>query len=634
MSDSEITMYPFHHANIHEQRYAAQFARYLPMGSIVLISAVVGYGVFRSTWTLLVITATLNVSMWLWICSTSIFGILGASTVKEELESAQTSCPSSGDPTGDGAAAAPRDAEDGRSGLRHFVVYPNYKEDEEMLAETCASLQEAKGSSDFWLVLAMEEREGAEAHAKAERIRQRFEGSFARILATFHPVNLEENHLDGSSDQEVPGKASNLKWAVKEAHKVAVADSLDMEEVILTVADADCLFHPGYFANIAADVKSMREEPGDQHRWTMWQAPQLPYRNYYPSPIPARAWGYISAMYEFGGASSLQHGGHHMVFSAYSVPLQLAVDAQLWDGDVIAEDHHAFIKCFMYSARASAMESVAQIEAGQPSQGCRPKLRVRPVMLPVKSTSVIDPEGYWASWVARWHQATRHCQGVAELSYACLAAYDLLCTLPLSVYNLHFAMSLFKVVFRPFLVHIVPIGQSIALGVLTLFWLINNRKVPGCPDKIWMASSDGETLLCGLAGAWVLMWPIVIPFALLAISNYRFLSVAFTGPALQRKEGGAKGAVSIWHGSDGSIPETCGSSGITTALLIIVDCVVFLGPVMVVYGLLAEVLGCWNVLTKGNHFKYVTAAKLTASSGQDYGTLSRPPSSSFGPPKG
>ena len=31
-------------------------------------------------------------------------------------------------------------------------------------------------------------------------------------------------------------------------------------------------------------------------------------------------------------------GGHHMVFSGYSLPLQLAYQAESWDGDVIAED--------------------------------------------------------------------------------------------------------------------------------------------------------------------------------------------------------------------------------------------------------------------------------------------------------
>lgn len=52
-------------------------------------------------------------------------------------------------------------------------------------------------------------------------------------------------------------------------------------------------------------------------------------------------------------------GGHHMVFSAYSVHMQLAMDAQLWDGDVIAEDHHAYLKGFFYSARQSALEASA-----------------------------------------------------------------------------------------------------------------------------------------------------------------------------------------------------------------------------------------------------------------------------------
>jgi len=352
----------------------------------------------------------------------------------------------------------------------------------------------------------------------------------------------------------------------------------------------------------------------------MWQAPQLPYRNYYMSPIPSRAWAYISSTWEFGGVSSLTSGGQHMVFSAYSVSLRLAADAELWDGDVIAEDHHAFIKGFFYSAYAAAEE--ARAEGGPPRRGLR-CMKVRPVMLPVKATSVLSPDGYWATWKERWHQATRHCQGVAEVSYSLLVAWDMLCTLPRSFYSVHFVLTIVKVVSTPLLMHLLPVCQAIAMAVLTAYWLANHRAVPECPDRIWMASSDGQTLLCGLAGAWALTWPVAIPTALLAIANFLFIRVAFVLP--KRAKTGQSGT--LWAQSDGGVvPELAGvylgSKTLTLILRIALDCAC-MPFIMLVYGLLAEIVGCWNVMIRGNQFTYISAAKLTCdgagAAARDYG---------------
>jgi len=609
-ASGDFVLHPFHNANIHERRFAARLVRAVPIGLIVLTSVLVAVGVFKNTTLLLSICAVLNLAQWLFVSSSAMFGILGSHRVKETAIAAEAE-----------AILAERSSNsENVVQVQHVIVFPNYEEDEAMIADTLRCIQEARGSKDFVVVLGMEEREGESGKTKAENLEKRFETSFRKMFSTYHPKGKHEVHLDGSEDEEVPGKASNLKWAVNRAHERCREElNLDMENSILTVADADCLFHPLYFAHLTAEFRVMRDAPGEQHRWTMWQAPQLPYRNYYISPAPSRVWGYISSIYEFGGVSSLISGGHHMVFSAYSVHLQLAVDAQLWDGDIIAEDHHAYIKGFFYSVHCSAVQAMqaAKGDGGIAAlRGCRPALRVRPVMLPVKSTSVVSAEGYWPTWVARWDQAKRHCQGVSELSYSLLAIWDMLCTLPLSVYNLQFMMQLSKVVLKLFLMHTVSVCQAIALGVLTLYWVLHHRSVPYCPDRIWMASSDGDTLLCGLAGAWALTWPVMIPFALVAIANYRFIRCSFSEPKEE-----SKGSTSLWHQQDGEIPPTYGSKALTLIGLIIFDCLVLLGPVMVPYGLFAQLVGCWNVLLRGNHFKYVTAAKMLSSGGPDYGTM-------------
>lgn len=49
-----------------------------------------------------------------------------------------------------------------------------------------------------------------------------------------------------------------------------------------------------------------------------------------------------------------------------------------------------------------------------------PQLEVQAVYLPAVSYLVESPDGYWASLVARFHQARRHSQGVVELGYVLL----------------------------------------------------------------------------------------------------------------------------------------------------------------------------------------------------------------------
>lgn len=611
-------LHPFHRANIHEKRLAAKLARAAPIGSLVFTTLIIILGVWKFKSLLLALCAVLNVSMWMWIVSTAIFGIMGSYTVAELLGHYEML-----ERTGQLNDSTSSQGRHPETVVYHAVVLPNYKEEEAMLAETLEALSEAKGSRDLLVVLAMEEREGDEAKLKAAKLQVRFRSHFYDLIATFHPPDLEEQHLDGSVDQEVPGKASNLKWAVTKAYETCMNDpvfSRNLANVVVTVADADCLLHPCYFHHVTEECKTMMEVPGEQHRWTMWQAPQLPYRNYYPSPAPARIWGYVSSLYEFGGVSSLSSGGHHMVFSAYSVNLQLAIDAMLWDGDVIAEDHHAFLKCYFYSAHLSAQECLYAEKEGKSHSGCRPKLRVRPVMLPVKSTSVISNDGYWASWVERWNQAKRHCQGVAEMSYAILVAWHLLKTVPRRFYNFHFVSQLIRVVFRPVLIHIIPICQFMALAVLTIFWLFHGMEVPQCPTSIILASADGKTLLCGLAGAWVLTWPVVIPFCLVATCNFRFLKSTFIEPSQKRRaQQEAAGPLTKWDSSDGELIETLGSKSYTCLWLIALDCIFLVGPLMVPYGLLAELNGCWNVLLRGNHFKYITASKKM----QSYGSVEK-----------
>ncbi|CAE7450722.1 RMV1 [Symbiodinium necroappetens] len=210
--------------------------------------------------------------------------------------------------------------------------------DLQMLSQTLTSLAQAHGAHSFHVVLAMEAREGPAGLEKAAQLSRGFSKYFSTLRSTSHPSNLREEHADGSWDPEVPGKASNVKWAVREAHRELLKESVDPASVILTVADADVVFHPRYFSHLTRDFGAVREHGGGWHEWTIWQAPQLPFRNYYASPACSRVWAYVASIWECGGVAGLSFGSEHFAFSTYSLPLLLAVEAEAHEGDVIAED--------------------------------------------------------------------------------------------------------------------------------------------------------------------------------------------------------------------------------------------------------------------------------------------------------
>jgi hypothetical protein len=393
--------YPFHKSNIHERRSAAYICRAFPLGFCLFVFALALYGVFKYQKLLLYMTAFFNVSLWLWVVSTVLLSIYTCSAKLANLEAAPSKSIAS--PSTVSAACGEAKVNDsytisdgtggtiGNDDIKHLIVLPNFQEDENMLKDTLTSFAECEDSSDFLIVLAMEDREGEEGKQKAQRLQSCFSTKFAQLFSFSHPKGLTQCHQDGSEDAEVPGKASNLKYAVEQGYKACEDAGLNLDKVLLTVADADCLFHPLYFSHVARDFKRHGTER------TMWQAPQLPYRNYYTAPIVSRVWAYVAAAYEFGGLSSVQHkafGQHHMIFSSYTMPLQLAHKSEAWDGDVIAEDHHAFLKCFYYSLQE---HPAAETEG----------ISLRPVFLPVKSTMVAS-EGWFQSWIDRWFQAKRH----------------------------------------------------------------------------------------------------------------------------------------------------------------------------------------------------------------------------------
>jgi len=302
------------------------------------------------------------------------------------------------------------------SEIMHLVFLPNYKEDEDMLFHTLENLGRSTiANTSVHVVLGMEEREGPAVHLKAERLINKSAHLFADISATFHPANLPG---------DIAGKSSNNQWAYRQtmqryAQKIS---KMDTSRVFITCFDADTLVHPQYLAGLTYEALCL---PSQERSWTMWQPPVLLLRNLFSCPAPTRVSGYGTIFFELGGLTN-QNVSPHFTFSTYSFTLALSSHYMVdgWDRDVISEDHHMFCKCYF----ASIWEQMHALEDGFSSgeETIVSDVNLKPVYLPALSYLVESDDGWFASIYARFVQARRHSQGLAELSYVFLQHAHLL----------------------------------------------------------------------------------------------------------------------------------------------------------------------------------------------------------------
>jgi len=269
----------------------------------------------------------------------------------------------------------------------HFVILPNYKEDIEVLRLAIRSVAASSlASTNIGIALAMEEREEG-AKEKAKLLRHEFATQFRYCIATYHPPGIKG---------ETPGKSSNVKWAAQRLlDDELVRYKLNIDKVILTVADADSEFHRGYFEALSyAFVHAGGAENETAERYmTIWQAPILHYKNYITQPAIVRLASLFTSQHEL--ANLADPNATRVPYSTYSVSASLVNAVEGWDPDWISEDWHMGIKCFLTTFG---------------------RLRIQPIFLPVMNYAP-EGESQWETVVARWTQAKRHALGFSEIVF-------------------------------------------------------------------------------------------------------------------------------------------------------------------------------------------------------------------------
>jgi len=341
----------------------------------------------------------------------------------------------------------------------HFVVIPNYKERIEDLRMTLNSIAVSQiATRQIGIILAMEKGEEG-SKEKAAGLMEEYRDQFRYMVATCHPKVLSNGeHPDrevagksanaqwaarrffaalnpasrdqvnqgkgkhseigclcfGSGSAAAPKVSSGLNDEGKQRRlkkedelttelrqqedaisKALRGQDIDLDNMILTVGDADSQFHSSYFEALTYHFLHAggKENETPLRHLTMWQPPIIHMKNYLSQPWPVRLASVITSAHEL--ANLADPNATRVAYSTYSLSGKLAQAMDGWDSDWITEDWHTTLKVFLTSGA---------------------RLRVMPIFLPILN-STPDADTVCQTLWSRWEQAKRHALGISELVF-------------------------------------------------------------------------------------------------------------------------------------------------------------------------------------------------------------------------
>lgn len=366
----------------------------------------------------------------------------------------------------------------------HYVIIPNYKEDLSTLYETIDSMAVSKMAKQIIIVLGMEERE-VDAPEKAKTIISKYSASFKDVFSTHHPMGL---------DGEQAGKSSNESWAAFEIGKDVEKKGYNTDHVLISTCDADSNFHPRHY-----DYITMRYCLDKERNLKIYQGPMVNFMNFESVPAATKLLCTAVSLHEM--ACLADPTDYHIPFSSYSMSYNLVSDVGGWDGDVIPEDWHMYLKCFFATAG---------------------KVTVDPVPLPVRCYAVENESSVLKSLHDRFVQAKRHAWGVSELSYFLFKVIECFFYLPSSKRP-------------PIIAMIVIFLKMLSLhyfGAFGMIFMILSGIVTQA--YVWIPSFANLPVAESIGTTWSLLFKIhnaytVVPLILTIYAQYKLVKIVI-GP--------------------------------------------------------------------------------------------------------
>lgn len=214
----------------------------------------------------------------------------------------------------------------------HVVILPTYQEPLSVLTQSLDALAATDYPKDrLWVVVALEERAGAQALEVRSALQERYAQTFGRFLTTVHPDGvLGERRV----------KSANATYAARVVQQELDAADTPYEHVLVSNFDADSVAAPAYFACLTytflttADRLRCSYQPLPIYNNNIWAAPAF-------SRIVATNstfWQIIQA----GRPERL------VTYSSHAMPFRALVDVGFWDPTVVSEDSRIFWQAYVH----------------------------------------------------------------------------------------------------------------------------------------------------------------------------------------------------------------------------------------------------------------------------------------------
>ncbi|MBK0421184.1 glycosyltransferase family 2 protein [Leucobacter sp. CSA2] len=218
------------------------------------------------------------------------------------------------------------------SEVLHAVIIAAYNEPREIVEASVRSLlRTAHGAERIVVVLAHEERGGAEMRRVARDLEREYGSRFHAFLTVEHPADLVE---------EIPGKGANISWAGEHLLEWCTSEGIRPDHVIVTTLDCDNKVSQGYLD--AVSYEFVRAE--DPLR-VSFQPISLFVGNVWHAPAPARL---VAASNSIWNLISTVRPIALRNFASHSQPLSALIEMDFWSRRTIVEDGHQYWRSYFH----------------------------------------------------------------------------------------------------------------------------------------------------------------------------------------------------------------------------------------------------------------------------------------------
>jgi len=269
-------------------------------------------------------------------------------------------------------ADAPRPEE-----IVHCALIPTYTEAYEVLRGTVEALAEQVYPEQQRVVAIITRVEDSGGWENVARLRQEFGHRFRAFLHIKDPL------LPGI----VVGKSAAMAYGGPVLRRACNEMGLDPARTLVTDLDSDFRLHPQYFAYVTAQFCATASR-----LTSIWQPVPVFLNNLWRVPAAVRVMATAATQWQM---FLHQNPRRLVMFSSYTMPMQLLSEVGYWDDDVIPEDSRFFWKSFFHHGE---------------------RLHVRPAFITVSGDAPRAGD-YAATHLSQYNQIKRWAWGVTDIAY-------------------------------------------------------------------------------------------------------------------------------------------------------------------------------------------------------------------------